>query len=107
NAVSPIEPVKVEKKPEPAPKPKPAQTPSNEAKLKSLEKELKKIEEQISELETLKASLEQELTKPEVYNNQDKLKDIQARFNQTISSLATTNKKWEEIATGIDQLSAG
>ena len=107
NAINPSEPVKVEKKPEPAPKPKPAQTPSNEAKLKSLEKELKKIEEQISELETLKASIEHELTKPEVYNSQDKLKEVQAKFNQAISSLAATNKKWEDIATDIDQLSAG
>lgn len=106
NANNPLEPVKPEKKSEPLPKPKQTQTPSNEAKLKSLEKELKKIEEQINELETLKASLENELTKSEVYNQPDKLKEVQSKFNQAISSLADANKKWEDLATGIDELSA-
>jgi ATP-binding cassette, subfamily F, member 3 len=99
-------PAKPEKKVEAAPKPKQVQTPSQEAKLKSLEKDLKKIEEQINQLETLKVSLENELTKPEVYNNHDKLKQVQAEFNQTISSLDASNKKWEDLATIIDEMSA-
>ncbi|HEX6892387.1 MAG TPA: ABC-F family ATP-binding cassette domain-containing protein [Chryseolinea sp.] len=106
NAVPSAEPSKPEKKAEAPSKPKPVQTPSQEAKLRSLEKDLKKIEEQISQLETLKSSLENELTKPEVYNSQDKLKQVQAEFNQTISSLAATNKKWEDLATMIDEISA-
>jgi ATP-binding cassette, subfamily F, member 3 len=106
NAGAIAEPAKQEKKVEAAPKPKPLQTPTQEAKLKSLEKDLKKIEEQISQLETLKASLENELTKPEVYNNQDKLKQVQAEFNQTTSSLDASNKKWEDLATRIDEMSA-
>jgi len=106
NAAGTIEPVKTEKKAEPTPKPNPVQTPSNKVKLKSLEKELKKVEEQISELESSKASLENELTKPEVYNKPDKLKQVQSKFNQAISSLADANKKWEDLASGIDELSA-
>jgi len=106
NAAGTIEPVKTEKKAEPTPKPNPVQTPSNKVKLKSLEKELKKVEEQISELESSKASLENELTKPEVYNKPDKLKEVQSKFNQAISSLADANKKWEDLASGIDELSA-
>ena len=105
NATNPVEPVKQEKKPEPVIKPKPAQTPSNDAKRKSLEKELKKIEDQINELEIVKTSLENELAKPEVYNHQDKLREVQAKFNQAISSLADANKKWEDLATEIDELS--
>jgi len=97
---------KPEKKVEAAPKPKVVQTPTQEAKLKSLEKDLKKIEEQINQLETQKTSLENELTKPEVYNNQDKLKQVQAEFKQAISSLDALNKKWEELATRIDEMSA-
>jgi ATP-binding cassette, subfamily F, member 3 len=104
---TPIAPAKPEKKVEAPPKAKPVQTPSQEAKLKSLEKDLKKIEEQINQLETQKASLENELTKPEVYNNAERLKQVQAEFNQTTSSLATSNKKWEDLATMIDQMSAG
>ena len=105
NATNPVEPVKQEKKPEPVIKPKAAQTPSNDAKRKSLEKELKKIEDQINELEIVKTSLENELAKPEVYNRQDKLREVQAKFNQAISSLADANKKWEDLATEIDELS--
>ncbi|HMG92750.1 MAG TPA: ABC-F family ATP-binding cassette domain-containing protein [Chryseolinea sp.] len=106
NTLTSAEPAKPEKKVEAPSKPKPVQTPSQESKLKSLEKDLKKIEEQINQLETLRASLENELTKPEVYNNQDKLKQVQAEFNQTISSLAASNKKWEDLATMIDEMSA-
>jgi ATP-binding cassette subfamily F protein 3 len=106
NALPSTAPSKPEKKVEAPSKPKPVQTPSHEAKLKSLEKDLKKIEEQISQLETVKASLENDLTKPEVYNSQDKLKKVQAEFNQTISSLAASNKKWEDLATMIDEISA-
>ena len=107
NAVTPATPAKPEKKVEAPPKAKPVQTPSQEAKLKSLEKDLKKIEEQINQLETQKASLENELTKPEVYNNADKLKQVQSDFNETILSLSASNKKWEDLATMIDELSAG
>ena len=106
NAGAIAEPSKQEKKVEAAPKPKLVQTPTQEAKLKSLEKDLKKIEEQINQLETLKASLENDLTKPEVYNSQDKLKQVQAEFNQTTSSLDALNKKWEDLATKIDEMSA-
>jgi ATP-binding cassette subfamily F protein 3 len=106
NTTASAEVAKPEKKVEAPPKPKAVQTPSQEAKLKSLEKDLKKIEEQINQLESLKVSLENELTKPEVYNNQDKLKQAQAEFNQTISSLAASNKKWEDLATMIDEISA-
>lgn len=105
NAASGIktEPPK-QKKQEPEVKQKQPQTPSNEAKLKTLEKELKKAEEQISQLETQKSKLELEMANPEVFSNAAKLKDIQASFNKTEADLAAANKKWEEVATAIDEL---
>jgi ATP-binding cassette subfamily F protein 3 len=92
------------KKQEPEVKQKQPQTPSNEAKLKTLEKELKKAEEQIGQLETQKSKLELEMASPEVFSNAAKLKDIQASFNKTEADLAAANKKWEEVATAIDEL---
>ncbi len=92
------------KKAEPEVKPKQPQTPSNEAKLKTLDKELKKVEEQISKLEEQKSKLELEMASPEVFSNAAKLKEVQATFNKTEADLAAANKKWEEIATAIDEL---
>lgn len=92
------------KKAEPEVKAKQPQTPSNEAKLKTLDKELKKAEEQISKLEEQKSKLELEMASPEVFSNAAKLKEVQATFNKTEADLAAANKKWEEIATAIDEL---
>jgi ATP-binding cassette subfamily F protein 3 len=93
-----------QKKPEPEVKQKP-QTPSNDAKRKTLEKDLKKVEELIGQLEERKTKLEHELATPEVFSNPAKLKETQAIFKKAEEELATANKKWEEIATAIDELS--
>ncbi|HEY9045265.1 MAG TPA: ABC-F family ATP-binding cassette domain-containing protein [Ohtaekwangia sp.] len=96
-----------QKKAEPE-KAKPQQqshTPGNEAKRKSLERDLKKVEEQVSGLEARKAALENELATPEVFGNQAKLKEVQANFTATETALAAANKKWEELAIAIDELS--
>jgi ATP-binding cassette subfamily F protein 3 len=94
-----------QKKPEPEVKQKPQQTPSNDAKRKTLEKDLKKVEELIGQLEERKTKLEHELATPEVFSNPAKLKETQAIFKKAEEELATANKKWEEIATAIDDLS--
>lgn len=93
-----------QKKAEPEVKQKQPQTPSNEAKLKTLDKELKKAEEQISKLEEQKSKLELEMASPDVFNNAAKLKEVQVNFNKTEADLAAANKKWEEVATAIDEL---
>lgn len=97
---------KPEKKPEPNPKQKKNQEPNNEGKLKLLGKELKKVEEQISNQEALKATLMNEMTKPEIFSNPEKLKDVQSDFNQVEKTLQEANKKWEELATSIDELTS-
>jgi len=107
NALVPTELPKKEQKVESAPKPKQQSSPTNEAKLKALEKDLKKIEDQISEFERLKGAYENEMTKPEVFINNEKLKEVQSGFNKALADLGDANKKWEELATRIDGLSAG
>jgi ATP-binding cassette subfamily F protein 3 len=98
---------KREKKIEVAPKPKQPQPSTKEAKLKSLEKDLKKVEDQINQLEEQKATCENEMTKPEVFGNTERLKEVQSNFNKVEVALGAANKKWGELATAIDELSAG
>jgi ATP-binding cassette, subfamily F, member 3 len=100
----PQEPTRQAKKVETEAKPKPSQTPSNEARLKSLEKDLKKVEEQVTKLEGQKTALEIELTKPEVFSNTDKLREVQGNFKKVEADLDEANNRWTEIATAIDDL---
>lgn len=98
---------KREKKIEAVPKPKQPQPATNAATLKSLEKDLKKVEEQINQLEELKATCENEMIKPEVFGSTERLKEVQSNFNKVEAALGQANTKWEELATAIDELSAG
>lgn len=106
NTLKPEAP-KREKKIEPSPKSKQVQPATNDAKLKSLEKNLKKVEEEIDALEKVRSTWENELTKPEVFNNSERLKDVQSNFNKVEGELGEANKKWEELATAIDELTVG
>jgi len=64
------------------------------------------VEEQMNQLEALKTKWENEMTKPEVYGNTERLKEVQSTFNKVEVELVQVNRKWEEIATTIDALSA-
>jgi ATP-binding cassette subfamily F protein 3 len=75
-----------------------------EKKLKAFNRELKQVEGKIELLESEKAGLESEMTKPEVYGDFEKLKQAQEKFTEVASDLETATKRWEEILTGIDQL---
>lgn len=88
------------------PKPKQHQPAEEDKKLKVLEKELRKIEEQISQLEETKATLETEMTKPEVFGDPQRSKEAQASFNRVADDLGQANEKWEEIALTIDEINA-
>jgi ATP-binding cassette, subfamily F, member 3 len=99
------EPPKV-KKVEVEAKPKVQSSPSNDAKIKTLEKELKKVEDQMSTLEQQKANIEAEMAKPEVFSNFEKLKEVQTTFKKVENELQAVTQKWEEVATSIDALNA-
>jgi len=97
------EPPKKEKKvQEAAPPP-----PKNESKLKLLEKDLKKVEEQVEALERKKSLLEETMAKPEVFGNFEKLQQAQLDFDKVQTELNLANKKWEQIATEIDEFNKG
>ncbi|MEJ1242384.1 ABC-F family ATP-binding cassette domain-containing protein [Chryseolinea sp. T2] len=101
------EPPKAEKKVD---KEKPVQQKSdapagNAAALKSLERDLAKAEEAIGVLETQKGKIELELTNPEVFKDQAKLQKVKEQFEKVRKDLEGANKKWEDLAGKIDELS--
>ena len=63
--------------------------------MKALQKELKQCEEKIESLETQKKQAEEEIAKPEVYSNFDKLKIAQERFDSINASLNEATQVWE------------
>jgi ATP-binding cassette subfamily F protein 3 len=79
--------------------------PSDANKLKNLEKELKKVESTIESLTQKQAELEIEMTKPEVYNDQLRMKNVQTIFDKTVRDLKEQNDQWEKLAEEIDALS--
>jgi ATP-binding cassette subfamily F protein 3 len=73
-------------------------------KLKTLEKDLKKVETIIEKLQQHRLACENELAKPEIYNDSNKVKEVQSEFDTIKNELEKANKQWEEIATQIDAL---
>ncbi len=76
----------------------------NEKKIKSLSQDLKKVEEGIHKLEIEKKKIEEEMAKPEVYSNFEKLSGIQHKFDAINSSLKEENFRWEKIMIELDAL---
>jgi ATP-binding cassette subfamily F protein 3 len=101
NHIVHAEPPKKEKKVKEPPTQVP---PKNDNKLKLLEKELKQVEELLEQQEKKKSSLEEEMAKPDVYGNFEKLQQTQLQFNEAEKRLKETNARWEQIATSIDEL---
>lgn len=86
----------------------PSKTPQakpGDDKLKSLEKELKKVETIIEKLQGHRNALENEMSKPEIYQNGERVKEIQAEFELIKAELEKANKRWEEVAVELDALS--
>lgn len=101
-----VQPVPV-KKSEPKPVEKAQHTKPtnvNEKKIKSLNQDLKKIEELIQKLESDKKKIEDEMAKPEVYSNFEKLNEIQQQFDMVTATLHLENSKWEKIMLELDAL---
>ncbi len=71
-------------------------------KLKAFQKELKQCEEKIESLEARKKQIEDEMAKPEVYSNFEKLKEAQEKFNSINATLEEATEKWEKLIGQID-----
>ena len=90
-------------------KPEPRMTPltpanPNEKKIASLQHELKQVEEKIEALQREKQNAENELARPEVYGDVNKLGTAQHRFETADAELSRANRRWEEIVTEVERL---
>ena len=77
---------------------------ADDKELKKLSKQLEQAEKDIEKLENLINQIEDEMSKPDVYANPDKLAELNGRLNNNQSKLKLANKDWEFIAEQIDNL---
>ena len=77
---------------------------SADKELKKLSKQLEQAENDIETLEKLKKQVENEMSKPDVYSNPNKLAELNIKLNHNLSELKIKNKDWEFIAEQIDDL---
>jgi len=78
-------------------------TNTDEKKLKALQKELRQIEEKIESLEAQKKQIEDEMAKPEVYSNFEKLRQAQNTFNGVNTELEQATERWSVLVEEIGQ----
>jgi ATP-binding cassette, subfamily F, member 3 len=93
------------KKAEVVPVPKPVVNPNVEKK-KKLEKDLKTVEGKLNDLEQQKKAFEEEMMKPEVFNDFNRLKKIQFDFNKVEKEIVKITEQWEKLINEFDQLQA-
>jgi ATP-binding cassette subfamily F protein 3 len=83
----------------PAPKPveKPKEENRNTAENKKRKQELEKLESRIAELEKTKINLEDEMAKPEVFADFQRLEEATVRFEKVEKELSQLQGQWEEL----------
>jgi ATP-binding cassette subfamily F protein 3 len=70
---------------------------TEDAEFKAKQKELSKVEAQIEKLEAEKKVLEEELAKPAVYGNPDKLFEVNQEFDKVNKKLEELTEEWESL----------
>jgi ATP-binding cassette subfamily F protein 3 len=89
------------KKTDTPPQGKPAVDPAFEKK-RALEKEIKLVEEKVMSLESQKTALEQEMIKPEVLGDFNKMKKLQFDFTKVEKELGRTTERWESLVSELE-----
>lgn len=92
------------KKTESKPKQRETSTPTDERKIKALTQDLKDIEENIEGLEKQKATLESELSNPEVYADKDRMLALQRELKTVSTELEGANQQWEKLMLAIEEI---
>ena len=82
----------------------PVQTDLTRKEIKKLQHQLIEVENQIEALEDAKKLIEEELSKPEVYGNVDKLSLANDKFDKTNKQLFALNASWETLVVQIEVL---
>lgn len=69
---------------------------------KALKREIGEIESQIETLEEELAKLEAKLAEPEVYENEERLKEVNDEYQQKKTSLNEVTERWEQLLEKLD-----
>lgn len=96
---------KEETKPKEEKKPKPrVRDNAEEQTLKCLRKELGQVEESVMQTEEEIKLAEAEMAKPEVFEDADKLQEINTSYEAKKQELDALNERWEALAMQIEEL---
>lgn len=96
---------KEETKPKEEKKPKPrVRDNAEEQTLKRLRKELGQVEESVMQTEEEIKLAEAEMAKPEVFEDADKLQEINTSYEAKKQELDALNERWEALAMQIEEL---
>ena len=74
------------------------------AKRKVMEQKISEIEIKIEALEAEKQEIENQLSKPEVFKNENKAKNYNQRYQQILPQLPELYKNWEKIIIKLETL---
>jgi ATP-binding cassette, subfamily F, member 3 len=74
------------------------------SELRSLEKEEAALVEELERLEALRRSLEDDMARPEVYANGERMRDLRRRHTETHDLHAAAMARWEELDARLGEL---
>lgn len=103
NEASALPPPPPHKKQETKPAEPKASQPNHAKKIAELNKELKKIEDAIQVAQQEREKIENEMAKPEVFSNFEKLNEQQQLFEKADAKLEELNQRWESVALEIEE----
>jgi ATP-binding cassette subfamily F protein 3 len=80
---------------------------SAKSELKKLQKALSDIEARIFTLEQQREDLDEQMSRPDVYADFDKLAELNTQHQKTTSTLESMNIEWEKLVEKINDLETG
>lgn len=72
--------------------------------IRKFQKEISQWEEKIEVLESKKIQIEEELSKPDIYSNPDKMLEVNKQYEATDRELKTANQQWEKLMIDMEAL---
>lgn len=79
------------------------QSKEQQRKLRKLNREVETLEQQISQLEEQKAELEKTMTDPQIFNDIDKMNQLQLQLDEVTQNLDDTEEKWSSKLIEVEE----
>lgn len=78
--------------------------PSNDRERKMVQQQLEEVEKQVTALEKQEAELENEMAKPDVFGNPDRLQEVNTQYIAVKEKLEKTQSQWEDLMLRMEEL---